>query len=121
MIKNINISIPIGIIDVLWDYDDYNTTYKCFYEFYITKINNKFEFINKFYFSNDNNCTRKEECFSNNLNISLLEYSNNIKINCCGDILIINKKQYEMLNNFILKNKDKYNFSLKYENKSKLN
>lgn len=27
MIKNINISIPIGIIDVLWDYDDYNTTY----------------------------------------------------------------------------------------------
>lgn len=24
MIKNINISIPIGIIDVLWDYDDYN-------------------------------------------------------------------------------------------------
>ena len=50
MIKNINISIPIGIIDVLWDYDDYNTTYKCFYEFYITKINNKFEFINKFYF-----------------------------------------------------------------------
>ena len=22
MIKNINISIPIGIIDVLWDYDD---------------------------------------------------------------------------------------------------
>ena len=90
MIKNINISIPIDIIDVLWDYDDYNTTYKCFYEFYITKINNKFEFINKFYFLNDNN-------------------------------LIINKKQYEMLNNFILKNKDKYNFSLKYENKSKLN
>lgn len=121
MMNNINISLPLGIINVLWDYDDYNTLYKCFYEFYITKNNNKFEFINKFYFLDNNVCTRKEEIFSDKLSIILLEYSDNIKINCCGDTLIINKKQYQLLNDFILKNKDKYNFQVKYINKTNLN
>lgn len=34
-----NISVPVGIIDVFWDYDDFDTLYKVFFEFNI-KIEN---------------------------------------------------------------------------------
>lgn len=37
-----------------------------------------------------------------------------------GDILFLNKKQYEKLNDFILKNSERYKFKVKYENQSQI-
>ena len=109
-----NISVPVGIIDVFWDYDDFDTLYKAFFEFNIKIENNgKFEFVNKL-------CEKEEEIFSNELSVLLLDYNEKIKIELCGDILFLNKKQYEKLNDFILKNSEKYKFKVKYENKSQV-
>lgn len=116
-----NISVPVGIIDVFWDYDDFDTLYKVFFEFNIKIENNgKFEFVNKFYFLDHDLCEKEEEIFSNELSVLLLDYNEKNKIELSGNILFLNKKQYEKLNNFILKNSEKYKFKVKYENKSQV-
>lgn len=116
-----NISVPVGIIDVLCNYDDFDNLCKVFFEFNIKIENNgKFEFVNKFYFLDHDLCVKEEEIFSNELSVLLLDYSDKIKIKLCGDILFLNKKQYEQLNNFILKKSEKYKFKVKYENQSQV-
>lgn len=116
-----NISVPVGIIDILWDYDDFDNLCKVFFEFNIKIENNgKFEFVNKFYFLDHDLCVKEEKIFSDKLSVLLLDYNDKIKIKLCGDILFLNKKQYEKLNNFILKNFEKYKFKVKYENKSQV-
>ena len=116
-----NISVPVGIIDVLWNYDDFDNLCKVFFEFNIKIENNgKFEFINKFYFLDHDLCVKEEEVFSDKLSVLLLDYNEKIKMQLSGDTLFLNKKQYEKLNNFILKNSEKYKFKVKYENKSQI-
>ena len=67
-----HISVPVGIIDVLWDYDDFYNLCKVFFEFNIKIENNgKFEFVNKFYFLNHDLCVKEEEIFSEIIMIKL--------------------------------------------------
>ena len=42
-------NIPVGVISVLWDYEDESLLKKAFYEFIVCDKNGKIEFINKYY------------------------------------------------------------------------
>ena len=115
---NEQISIPIGIINVLWDYDEYNDIKKAFYELSIINNNNEFEFKNNYYFLDNELFSNMEDTSTKFLEIIILDlnYENKIKIQICGDILFITKKQYNLLNEKITKLQDKYNFNMEIIN-----
>ena len=114
------ISFPIGIIDVLWDYDDYHEIKKAFYEFIISNNNNKFEFKNNYYFLKNNMFLQQEDTSTNTLKVIILEINDNkIKIQICGDILWLTQEQYNLFNENITKLNDKWNFNIDIKNNSK--
>lgn len=106
-------TIPVGIISVIWDYEDQQLIKDAFYEFSIVKKNEKIEFINKYYFLEKNICTKIETTSTYRCNIDILDYSDKIKIEFCSDTLFLNKEQYQLLNSFITNLQKTYNFDIK--------
>lgn len=118
---NNNYKIPIGIVSVFWDYDEIDETKEAFYELDLIMKGDKFEYINNFYFLNNNICTSYEKSLTENFKIILLEIYDNkkIKIQICGDIIYLNKKQYLLLNENITKLQEKLNFEIEILDKTK--
>jgi hypothetical protein len=106
-------SIPIGIISVLWDYEDEQLIRDAFYEFSIYKKDEKTEFINKYYFLENNICTKIETTSTYRCNINILELSDKMKIEFCSDLMFLTKEQYQLLNSFITNLQSIYNFEIK--------
>lgn len=106
--------IPIGIVEVKWDYDEYNDLKKAFYELSIIKSNDGYEFKNIYYFLNNEVFLNKEETSTKKMKIALFDIldEEKIKIQICGDILFVTKKQYILLNEQITKLQDKYDFNV---------
>lgn len=102
--------IPIGIVDVKWDYDEYNELKKAFYEMLIIKSNDGYEFKNIYYFLNNEIFLNKEETSTNQIKIILFDNydKGKIEIQICGDKLFMTKKQYSLFNEQITKLQDKY-------------
>lgn len=106
--------IPIGIVDVKWDYDEYNNLKKAFYKMSIIMTNEGYEFKNIYYFLNNELFLNMEETSTKKLKIVLLDISDKekIKIQICGDILFMTKQQYILLNEQITKLQDIYAFDM---------
>ena len=106
-------SIPIGIISLLLDYEDEQLIKNAFYEFSLCKTNENMEFINKYYFIENNICTKVETTSTYRCSINILDYSDKIKIEFCSDTLFLNNEQYKFLNSFITNLQKTYNFNVK--------
>ena len=113
---NNNKTIPIGIIYVLWDCEDEQLLKEVFYEFSIKGKNGRLEFVNKYYFLENNLCIKSESTSTYRCNINILEYRDRIKIEFCSDILLLTKEQYQLLNCFITGLQSVYNFEIKIPN-----
>ena len=113
-------SIPVGIISVLWDYEDEQLIKNAFYEFSIIKKNGKTEFINKYYFLENNICTKIETTSTYRFNINILECNDKIKIQFCSDLMFLTKEQYQLLNSFITNLQKTYNFEIKTNNAERI-
>lgn len=110
-------TIPIGIISVLWDYEDEELLKEAFYEFSVCEKNEKVEFINKFYFLENNLCVKIEDTSTYSCNINILEHKGKIKIEFCSDTLFLTMEQYKLLNSFVTDLQNTYNFEIKISNK----
>jgi len=115
-----NKTIPIGVISVLWDYEDEQLMKEAFYEFSVSERNEKIEFINKYYFLENNLCVKSEDTSTYICNIDILDYSDKLKIQFCSDILFLTKEQYQLLNCFITELQNMYKFKIKISNKEKI-
>lgn len=94
--------IPVGIVKVLWDYDEYET--RMMDAFYVLEIvyDKKYSFCNNFYFMNNNFCTGNEQVYSSAFIFDELGSENNlIKLNICGDIVYVDNKQYQKLSSLL--------------------
>ena len=120
--RNNVVSIPVGIIDVMWDIDEYDEIKKAFYIFEINFYENKVLFKNNYYFMNGEICLFCDDTQSEECNLKLLKNSENnkIKLNFCGDILYLTSSQYKLLNESITKAQDKYQFTIKLMNNEKV-
>ncbi len=60
-------TIPVGIVKVLWDYDEYGS--RVIEVFYVLDIvyDKKYNFCNNFYFMNGIFCTGNRQIYSSNL------------------------------------------------------
>ena len=106
--------IPVGNISIFWDYDDIDEIKDAFYLLEIVKKNNNFEFINNFYFLDNNLCNYYENVSTNDIKIFLLNIEKNkkIKIQICGNIIYLDKDQYKLLNEKLTKIQEKLKFNL---------
>lgn len=112
-------NIPVGVISVLWDYEDESLLKKAFYEFIVCNKNGKIEFINKYYFLENNLCVKSEIVSTYRCNINIIECNDNedeIKVQFCSDILFLTKEQYQLLNNFITNLQSIYHFEINTAN-----
>lgn len=115
-----NINIKLGIIDVIWDYDDFNEKRKAFYELTINYNNDVFTFRNNFYFLDNNICTSNDYTETNIFSLKILEENEDgtLKIYLCGDIMYITKEQYKLLNEKITILQSKLKFDINISMKS---
>ena len=94
--------IPVGIVKVLWDYDEYES--RVIDVFYVLDIvyDKKYKFCNNFYFMNGNFCTGNEKIYSSNFTFDELDRQDNqIELNICGDIVYVDNQQYQKLSNLL--------------------
>ena len=113
-------TIPIGIISILWDYEDEQLIKEAFYEFSIDEKNGKIEFINKYYFLENNLCIKSETTSTYKFSINILDCKDKMKVQFCSDILFLTKEQYQLLNSFITNLQNMYNFEIKISNIEKI-
>lgn len=96
--------IPIGIIDIYWDYEPFdNEIRKAYFEFYIPKIVGKKygeQYCNRFIFLDGDIATKIETVETMNFYFKQLEYNEEtklFKIKFLDNILFLNKEQYKLL------------------------
>lgn len=113
------ITIPVGVVSIFWDYDDLDELKTAFYEISVVKRNNNLEFINNYYFLENDLCIKKEETSTCKCNFKILDYNINgkLKVQFCFDTLYLTKEQYQLLNESITKLQNKYEFDIKISNK----
>ncbi len=92
-------TIKIGIVTVLWEFDDLDEKRTAFYELGIKNDGKNYIYINNYSFLDNNLCIDYDYTETNTFKLSILDQTDdNIKINICGDILYMNIKQYNLLN-----------------------
>lgn len=105
-------NIKLGIVKVIWDYDDLEEERTAFYEIIIKKVEDKYQFINNFSFLDNEICTSYDDTKTYIFKLDILEYINNntIKVNLCGDIVYLSLDQYNLINERITNLQSKYDF-----------
>ena len=92
-----NINIKVGMVDVYWDYDDLNEVKKANYEFDIKVNNDKYTYRNTFHFMKDDKYLYTEYTESDIFKLYIIEKDKNIKVYICGDIIVMNEDQYNLI------------------------
>lgn len=103
--------IPIGIVDVLWEYELVNEIRKAYLEIYIPEeVNYKYghQYCNRFVFLDKDNAVTVETDETTKFGFQKIGLENDkIKIKLFSNIIFVNEKQYELINNIM----EKYNLS----------
>lgn len=99
------VSIPIGIIDVFWDYEDEDCIKKAFYILSVSNVNDKIEFTNNYYFLEEDLCVRQENTKTQKCNFKIIDSNvdNRIKIQLLSDVLFVSREQLKVINEAITK------------------
>lgn len=97
--------IPIGIVDVLWEYELVNEIRKAYLEIYIPEeVNYKYghQYCNRFVFLDKDNVITVETDETTKFSFQKIGIENKmIKIKLLENVIFVNQVQFDKINNII--------------------